>query len=71
MKKQLIEYFVGSIIVMSVVVLIISIKNHDDMTLRTLLTIFGIALVGSVLMTLIRYIFIFRKGNSPHSLKKH
>ena len=71
MKKQLIEYFAGSIIVMSAVVLIISIKNHDDVTLRTLLTIFGIALVGSALMTLIRYIFIFRKVDSPHSLKKH
>ena len=61
MKKQLIEYFVGSIAVMSVVVLIISIKNHDDMTLRTLLTIFGIALVGSALMTLIRYLFFMRR----------
>ena len=61
MKKRLIVYFVGSVIVMSVVVLIISIKNHDDMTLRTLLTIFGIALVGSALMTLIRYLFFMRR----------
>ena len=58
MKKQLIEYFVGSVIVMSAVVLIISIKNHDDMTLHTLLTLAGITLVGSSLMTLIRYLFL-------------
>lgn len=60
MKKQLIEYFAGSIIVMSAVVLIISIKNHDDVTLRTLLVLAGIALVGSALMTLIRYLLLWK-----------
>lgn len=61
MNKHLIEYFVGSVIVMLVVVLIISIKNHDDMTLSTLLTLVGIALLGSALMTLIRYLFFMRR----------
>ena len=61
MKKQLIEYFVGSVVVMSVVVLIISIKNHDDITLRTLLTLAGIALLGSAAMTLIRYLLLKKR----------
>lgn len=68
MKKQLIEYFAGSIIVMSAVVLIISIKNHDDVTLRTLLVLAGIALVGSALMTLIRYLLLRKllRNNNKH-----
>ena len=68
MKKRLIEYFAGSIIVMSAVVLIISIKNHDDVTLRTLLALAGIAIVGSALMTLIRYLFLKKllKNNNKH-----
>lgn len=60
MKKQLIEYFVGCVIVMSAVILIISIKNHNEVTLRTLLTLIGIALVGSAFLTLIRY-FLLKK----------
>ena len=68
MKKQLIEYFVGSVIVMSAVVLIISIKNHDDVTLRTLLALVGIALVGSALMTLIRFLLLKKllKNNNKY-----
>ena len=68
MKKQLSEYFIGSVIVMLAVVLIISIINHDDVTLRTLLVLAGIALVGSALMTLIRYLFLKRllKNNNKY-----
>ena len=68
MRKQLTEYFVGSVIVMSAVVLIISIKNHDDVTLRTLLALVGIALVGSALMTLIRFLLLKKllKNNNKH-----
>ena len=70
MKKQLIEYFVGSVIVMSAVILIISIRNHDDVTLRTLLTLVGIALVGSALMTLIRYLFLKHILNNNNKRKQ-
>ena len=68
MRKQLTEYFVGSVIVMSAVVLIISIKNHDDVTLRTLLALVGIALVGSALMTLIRFLLLKKllKNNNKY-----
>lgn len=68
MKNQLTEYFVGSVIVMSAVVLIISIKNHDDVTLRTLLALVGIALVGSALMTLIRFLLLKKllKNNNKY-----
>ena len=68
MKKQLTEYFVGSVIVMSAVVLIISIKNHDDVTLCTLLALAGIALVGSALMTRIRFLLLKKllKNNNKY-----
>ena len=68
MRKQLTEYFVGSVIVMSALVLIISIKNHDDVTLRTLLALVGIALVGSALMTLIRFLLLKKllKNNNKY-----
>lgn len=53
---------------MLAVVLIISIMNHDDVTLRTLLVLAGIALVGSALMTLIRYLLLKRllKNNNKY-----
>lgn len=68
MKKQLTEYFVGSVIVMSAVALIISIKNHNDVTLRTLLALAGIAIVGSALMTLIRFLLLKKllKNNNKY-----
>ena len=70
MKKQLIKYFVGSVVVMSVVVLIISIKNHDDITLRTLLTLAGIALLGSTAMTLIRYLLLKKRLRNNNKYKQ-
>ena len=68
MKKQLTEYFVGSVIVMSAVALIISIKNHNDVTLRTLLALAGITIVGSALMTLIRFLLLKKllKNNNKY-----
>ena len=68
MKKQLIQSFGGSVLVMSAVVLIISIKNHDNMNLRTFLILAGIVLVGSAAMTLIRYLLLKKllKNNNKH-----
>ena len=68
MKKQLIEYFVGCVIVMSIVILIISIRNHDDMNLRKLLALVAIVLVGSTVMTLIRYLLLkkLQRNNNKH-----
>ena len=66
MKKQLIEEFFGSVVVMTAVLLIISIKDHDDLTLHTLLTLAGIVLVGSSALTLIRYLLLkkLQKNNN-------
>ena len=58
MRKKLIEYYVGSVVVMTAVVLIIDIQNHDNLTLRTLLIQAVIALVGSAALTLIRYLLL-------------
>ena len=58
MKKQLIEYFVGSVLVMTAVSLIIIIQNHDDVTLPKLRIIAAIVLIGSVVLTLIRYLLL-------------
>ena len=69
MRKKLIEYFVGSVVVMTAVVLIIDIQNRDNLTLRTLLIQAVIALVGSAALTLIRY-FLLKKNLRNNNKQK-
>ena len=64
MKKKLIEYFVGSVVLLAAIVVVMSWiwLDHHDISMRLVLTETLIVLTGAGLMTLIQY-YVFKKKN--------
>ena len=55
MKKKLIESFIGSVIILTVVVVITNLFGHHNVTIKLVLLDFLLVLSGAGLMTLIDY----------------
>ncbi|MBQ6237238.1 MAG: hypothetical protein IJK07_03375 [Bacteroidales bacterium] len=64
MMKKLIEFFIGSVVLLAAIVVIMAWiwNDHYDVSLRLVLTETLIVLAGAGLMTLIQY-YVFKKKN--------
>lgn len=64
MMKKLIEFFIGSVVLLAAIVVIMAWiwNDHYDVSLRLVLTGTLIVLAGAGLMTLIQY-YVFKKKN--------
>lgn len=62
--KKLIEFFIGSVVLLAAIVVIMAWiwNDHYDVSLRLVLTETLIVLAGAGLMTLIQY-YVFKKKN--------
>lgn len=63
MKKKLIESFIGSVVTLTIVVVITHLLVHHDVTLKLVLIDILLVLIGAGIMTLIDYSLLKKKNN--------
>lgn len=63
MKKKLIESFIGSVVILTIVVVITHLLVHHDVTLKLVLIDILLVLIGAGIMTLIDYSLLKKKNN--------
>ncbi len=63
MKKKLIESFIGSVVILTIVVVITYLLVHHDVTLKLVLIDILLVLIGAGIMTLIDYSLLKKKNN--------
>ncbi len=63
MKKKLIESFIGSVVTLTIVVVITHLLVHHDVTLKLVLIDILLVLTGAGIMTLIDYSLLKKKNN--------
>lgn len=63
MKKKLIESYIGSVVTLTIVVVITHLLVHHDVTLKLVLIDILLVLTGAGIMTLIDYSILKKKNN--------
>ncbi|MBO7101352.1 MAG: hypothetical protein J6V98_04945 [Bacteroidales bacterium] len=63
MKKKLIESFIGSVVTLTIVVVITHLLVHHDVTLKLVLIDILLVFTGAGIMTLIDYSLLKKKNN--------
>jgi ABC-type bacteriocin/lantibiotic exporter with double-glycine peptidase domain len=63
MKKKLIESFIGSVVTLTIVVVITHLLVHHDVTLKLVLIDILLVLTGAGIMTLIDYSLLKKKND--------